>query len=128
MHLSDRVLSSITNAENRSLATAGTSGVTAVPVSMVVMEGDTVMIADCFMDKTAANAKENGRAAVSFWRGFAGVQIRGPISYEAEGRRFDDMKLWLQGKHPDRTLKGVVVIEAEEAYDLAPERAGQSLG
>ena len=127
MKLSDQIIATIEGAENKVLATIGPDGPNVIPLSMVIVDGDSIMVCDCFMDKSAKNLFADDRAAMSFWKGFAGVQIKGRVSYEKTGEHFDRYTKWLEGKHPDRTLRGVLVMTAEAAYDLAPSNAGAKL-
>jgi hypothetical protein len=127
MQLPSEIIKMIEEAENKVLATIGEDGPNVIPLSMVIVESDDIIVCDCFMDKTVKNLSHDSRVAISFWKGFAGVQIKGHISYETTGERYDRYTKWLKGKHPDRTLRGVLVITSEHAYDLAPSNAGIQL-
>lgn len=124
MQLPSEIKGIIEGAENKVLATVGEDGPNVVPLSMVVLDDEKIVVCDCFMDKTAKNLARDGRAAISFWKGFTGAQVKGRISYETEGGCFDRYVNWLKEKHPDRTLRGVLVMEPESVFDLAPQNAG----
>ncbi|OGG41386.1 hypothetical protein A2837_02625 [Candidatus Kaiserbacteria bacterium RIFCSPHIGHO2_01_FULL_46_22] len=127
MQLSAEVLTLIANADSRVIATVGEDGPNVVPLSMVVVDEDKIVVCDCFMGRTASNLSVDHRAALAFWKGFVGVQIKGHISYETDGEYFDRYVIWLKGKHPDRTLRGVLVLTPERVFDLAPSNAGKQL-
>lgn len=127
MQLPAEIIKTIEEAENKVLATIGEDGPNVIPLSMVVVDGDDIIVCDCFMDKTVKNLSKDTRAAMSFWTGFVGVQLKGHISYETTGEHYDRYTKWLEGKHPDRTLRGVLVMTAEHVYDLAPSNAGAKL-
>lgn len=127
MEFTKEILEVINSADSRALATVGEDGPNVVPLSMVITDKDSIVICDCFMGKTAANLANDPRAAIAFWKGFVGVQVKGKISYETSGENFDLYVDWLKGKHPDRTLRGVLVLTPEAIYDLAPQNAGKKL-
>ena len=127
MQLPAEIIKTIEEAENKVLATIGEDGPNVIPLSMVVVDGDDIIVCDCFMDKTVKNLSKDTRAAMSFWTGFVGVQLKGHISYETTGEHYDRYTKWLEGKHPDRTLRGVLVMTTEHVYDLAPSNAGAQL-
>lgn len=127
MELTKEILEIINSADNRALATVGEDGPNVVPLSMVVTDQDSIVICDCFMGKTAANLANDPRAAIAFWKGFVGVQVKGKITYETSGENFDLYVKWLKEKHPDRTLRGVLVMSPEKVFDLAPSNAGCQL-
>lgn len=124
MELTNEILEIINSADNRALATVGEDGPNVVPLSMVITDKDSIVICDCFMGKTAANLAGDPRAAIAFWKGFVGVQVKGNISYETSGENFELYVKWLKEKHPDRNLRGVLVMSPEKVFDLAPTNAG----
>jgi len=117
----------IATAEQKVLATASNNEPNVVPLSMVEVYEDKIVVCNCFMDKTVENIKSNDVVALAFWKGFVGIQVKGRVSYETEGQTFGRYVDWLAGKHPDRTLKGVLVVTPESVYDLAPSNAGVRL-
>ncbi len=127
MKLPEDIINIIEGAESKVLATLGPDGPNAIPLSMVIVDGEKIVVCDCFMGKTAKNLSADSRAAMSFWKGFAGVQVKGQVAYETAGETFDRYVAWLKGKHPDRTLRGVIVMTPEHVYDLAPSNAGAKL-
>lgn len=127
MKLTNEILEIINSADSRALATVGEDGPNVVPLSMVITDEDSIVICDCFMGKTAKNLISDSRAAIAFWKGFVGVQVKGQIAYETAGENFELYTKWLKEKHPDRMLRGVLVMAVEKVYDLAPSNAGYQL-
>lgn len=127
MTLPDEIVTTIVGAENKVLATNGPDGPNVIPLSMVIVDSDRILVCDCFMDKTAKNLATDTSAAMSFWKGFVGVQLKGQVRYETEGEVFDRCVGWLKEKHPDRNLRGVINMTVEHVYDLAPSNAGVKL-
>lgn len=127
MELTAELKDLITTAEQKVLATASNNEPNVVPLSMVEVYEDKIVICNCFMDKTIKNLESNDKVALAFWKGFVGIQVKGRVAYETEGQIFDSYVDWLAGKHPDRVLKGVLVVTPESVYDLAPSNAGARL-
>lgn len=121
MQLTSKTQELIKSAPNKALATDGKAGLNVVPVSMVVVDGDEVIVCDCFMNKTKQNIQAGSTAALAVWDGMKGVQIKGTIAYENMGDRFDRYVKWLGVEHPDRILRGVLVLKPTEEHDLAPK-------
>lgn len=128
MQLPNEVAEFIKSAGHKSLATVGEDGPNVVPVSMVAVDGETIVISDCFMDKTRQNVQKDARAALAFWQGMDGVQLKGKIVYEKDGDRFGRYAEKLAVDHPDRRLCGVLIFTPEKIYDLAPKNAGAVIG
>ncbi len=127
MKLSAEVVDFIKNADHKALATHGEDGVNVVPLSMITVDKEHIIICDCFMDKTRNNVRQDPQAALAFWKGFDGVQVKGTIVYEKEGDRFGQYADKLKVDHPDRQLCGVLVFTPDKVYDLSPKNAGKQL-
>lgn len=96
-----------------------------VPVSMKqVVDDETVMVSDQYMRKTLANLKENPRAALSVWDNEGGFQVKGSVTYENEGPRYEavaaQVKAILSGMGYDFTSKGVCFLHVEDVYSVTP--------
>ncbi len=127
MRLPQEIVEIIRTAGNKALATVGADGPNVVPVSMVALDGEEIIVSDCFMDKTRQNVQADPRASLSFWQGFDGVQIKGTVAYEKDGDRFGRYAEKLAQDHPGRQLCGVLVFTPEKVYDLSPKNAGAVL-
>ena len=108
------------------VATATTDGEpNAVPVgAKKIIDDETILISDQFFNKTLANMKSNPRIAVSFWEGHEGYQLKGSITIETSGKRFEETAQWIEemGNKAGFPLKskGAVILKIEEIYGLAP--------
>ncbi len=114
----------------KALATVGVGGVNVVPVSVVKVEDDRIFLYDFFMKKTVENVKGNSEVALVVWTGLAGIQIKGHMRYQSTGELFSSEEKVMKGKFPDRTLRGVLILEPTEIYDVSADtaKAGMKLG
>ena len=108
------------------LSTATTDGQpNAVPVgAKKVIDDETILISDQFFNKTLTNLKANPQAAVSFWEGHEGYQLKGSVTIETSGQRYEETARWIEelgnkAGFPLRS-KGVVILKIEEIFGLAP--------
>jgi predicted pyridoxine 5'-phosphate oxidase superfamily flavin-nucleotide-binding protein len=107
-------------------ATASPDGVpNAVPVgAKKIIDNETILISDQFFNKTLANIKANPKASVTFWEGHDGYQIKGPVTIETTGSRFEETAKWIEdmGNKIGAPLKskGAVILKIEEIYNLTP--------
>lgn len=95
-------------------------------------DDETVMISDQYMLKTLANLRENPKMAVSVWDETHGFQVKGTVSYEDEGPRYEQVAAQVQAilssMGYDYTSKGVAWLAVEEVYSITPgEMAGKRL-
>lgn len=115
----------INNAYAAALSTCSDGIPNVVPVSMKqVIDDETVMVSDQYMKKTLANLKVNPHAALSAWDNEGGYQVKGTVTYENEGPRYEmvasQVKEILSGMGYDYTSKGVCYIHVEEVYSVTP--------
>ena len=108
------------------LATATEDGYpNAVPVgAKKILDDETILISDQFLNKTLANLKANPRVAVTFWEGHEGYQLKGSVTIETSGKRFEDTAAWIEelGNKVGFPLKskGAVIFRIEEIYGVSP--------
>lgn len=108
------------------LATATADGSpNAVPVgAKKIIDDETILISNQFLNKTLANLKANPKVAVSFWEGYEGYQLKGTVTIETTGERFEETARWIEdlGNKVGFPLKskGAVIVNIEEIYGLAP--------
>ena len=104
-----------------------------VPVSMKqAMDPETVMVSDQYTSKTLANLKANPKAALSVWDKEGGYQVKGTVTYENEGARYEQVaaqvKEILSSMGYDFTSKGVCFLHVEEVYSVTPgKHAGERI-
>ena len=108
------------------LATASGDGApNAVPVgAKKIIDSETILISNQFFNKTLANLKANPKVAVSFWDGYEGYQIKGTVTIETSGKRYEETAAWIEdmGNKAGFPLKskGAVILKIDEIFGLAP--------
>ena len=107
-------------------ATADVDGTpNAVPVGAKrIIDAETILISDQFLNKTLANIKENPRVAITYWEGREGYQLKGSVTVETTGQRYEETAKWIEelGNKAGFPLKskGAVILKIEEIYSVAP--------
>lgn len=108
------------------VATADPDGTpNVVPVgAKKIIDDETILISDQFFNKTIANMKANPKIAVSFWEGREGYQLKGEITIETSGKRFEETAKWIEdlGNRAGAPLKskGAIIMNIEAIYGLSP--------
>jgi len=124
--MTDRMKELFENVPAVVLATATADGVpNAVPVgAKKIIDDETILISNQFLNKTLANLKANPNVAVSFWEGYEGYQLKGTVTIETTGDRFEETAKWIEdlGNKVGFPLKskGAVILSIEEIYGIAP--------
>lgn len=124
----------INNAYAAAVATCSADGVPNVVCSSMkqAYDDETVMISDQYLRKTLANLRENPRMAVSVWDDEHGYQVKGIVTYEDEGERYEaiaaQVHAILSSMGYDFYSKGVCWLHVEEVYSLTPgDQAGERI-
>lgn len=120
MELSQEIIETILNSENKAFATSGKDGINVVPVSTLYIVDGKIWLINYFFKKTLRNILENPQVALVCWKGFGGYQIKGQVEYIKDGELFEKAKKMVFEKLPDRIVKGLLVLNPEEAYDISP--------
>ncbi len=108
------------------LCTATADGTpNAVPVgAKKIIDAETILISDQFLNKTLANMQNNPRVAVTFWEGHEGYQLKGTVTIETNGPRFEQTARWIDDLSAKAGFplksKGAVIMKIEEIYAVAP--------
>ncbi|MBS3757917.1 MAG: pyridoxamine 5'-phosphate oxidase family protein [Desulfobacterales bacterium] len=124
--MTDRMKELFDNVKTVVVATATTDGEpNAVPVgTKKIIDDETVLVSDQFFNKTLANMQSNPRVAISFWEGHEGYQLKGAVTIETSGKRFEETAQWVEEKSTQAGFplksKGAVIMKIEEIYGLAP--------
>lgn len=97
----------------------------AVPIgAKKIIDDETILISDQFFGKTLENMKANPRVSVTFWEGHNGYQIKGRVTIETSGTRFEETARWIDemSKRIGAPLKskGAVILCVEEIYSVNP--------
>jgi uncharacterized protein len=116
------------------LATASKDGIPhVVPINAKkIIDEETLLISDQFFHKTLFNLRENPRVAITMWDKLEGYQIKGTVTIETAGTRFEETARWIDavGKKLNIPLrsKGALIVKIEELYNVSPgEQAGARL-
>ena len=96
-----------------------------VPVgSKRIIDDETVLISNQFLNKTLANMKSNPKVSVAYWEGAEGYQLKGTVSIETSGERYEETARWIEelGNKVGFPLKskGAVILKIEEIYGVSP--------
>ncbi|MDF0590756.1 pyridoxamine 5'-phosphate oxidase family protein [Candidatus Methanocrinis natronophilus] len=111
------------------LATASSEGKPNVVFMGIlkIKDEETLVFADNFFNKTAANLAENPFASVVCWtkdprRSF---QIKGTVTFAEEGPIFEEMAEAVRARKPDLQMRRAVIFKVEEVYEA---NSGPSAG
>ncbi len=108
------------------LSTASIDGIpNAVPVgAKKIIDDETILISDQFLNKTLANMKANPHVAVTYWEGREGYQLKGTVTIETKGKRFEETAQWIEEMSNKAGFplksKGVIILKIEEIFGIAP--------
>ena len=108
------------------LSTATPNGIpNAVPVgAKKIIDSETILISDQFLNKTLANMQANPHVALTFWEGHEGYQLKGTVTIETSGQRFEETARWIQEMSERAGFplksKGAVILKIEEIFGVSP--------
>ena len=123
----------VNNAYAAAFATCTDDVPNVVPVSMKqAWDDETVMVSDQYLNKSLANLRANPHVALSVWDEEGGFQVKGTVTYEDEGPRYEQVAAQVQAilssMGSDYTSKGGCFLHVEEVYSVTPgETAGKRL-
>jgi predicted pyridoxine 5'-phosphate oxidase superfamily flavin-nucleotide-binding protein len=116
------------------LATATADGTpNAVPVgAKKIIDPETVLVSDQFFNKTIKNLQSNPKASLMYWEGHEGYQLKGTVTVETSGQRFDETVRWIEGRSKQIGFplisKGAIILKIDEIYAIGPgPKAGRKL-
>jgi len=116
------------------LATSTKDGVpNAVPIgAKKIIDPETVLVSDQFFNKTIENIRSNPRVSLMYWEGHEGYQLKGTVTVETSGNRFEETARWIEERGKDIGFplrsKGAVILKIEEIYAIGPgPKAGRKL-
>ena len=108
------------------LATATEDGIpNVVPVGMKkIIDDETILISDQYLNKTRKNIEANPRVAITVWDEIEGYQIKGTVTIETSGPLFEETARWVEerGKSLNQHLKskGALILKITEIYSVSP--------
>lgn len=101
------------------LATVSPEGVPNAIYATCVKKYDEerLVVADNYFDKTRANITAGSKGSLLFiTEDGKAYQVKGTIEYQTNGPIYDDMKTWLDPKHPGNAA---TVLNVEEVFNGA---------
>lgn len=106
------------------VATASKDGCpNVVPMTFVkALDDSRLLVADNYMDKSAANLEENPQVAICVWdtETKQAYQVKGEAEVLRSGPVFDEVAAWVSGLQPHLTTKAAVVVTVTHAYVCQP--------
>jgi predicted pyridoxine 5'-phosphate oxidase superfamily flavin-nucleotide-binding protein len=132
--MTERMQELLNKVPNVVLATSTRNGIpNAVPVgSRRIIDSETILISDQFFQKTATNLQLNPHASLTYWEGREGYQLKGTVTIETIGTRFEETAQWIR-ERSEKTgfplkCKGVVILKIDEIFSIGPgPEAGKQL-
>ncbi|TAJ45038.1 pyridoxamine 5'-phosphate oxidase family protein [Methanofollis fontis] len=124
VRLTDEMKAAFAAVRTFPVATASKEGEpNVVPIGFcMLMDDETIWIADNFMKKTLANLKENPRVGIYIWgpetKGC--YQIKGDVVIVNEGEDFQKMREIVLSKMSKAPAKNLIVVTITEAYSCTP--------
>ncbi len=109
-----------------SLGTSTSDGTpNTVPIgAKKIIDDETVLISDQFLNKTLANIKSNPKVSVTYWEGTEGYQLKGTVTIETSGERYEETARWIEelGNRIGFPLKskGAVILKIEDIFGVSP--------
>jgi predicted pyridoxine 5'-phosphate oxidase superfamily flavin-nucleotide-binding protein len=119
MKCSEKIIDCVLNANSKALATSFDGQINVVPVSTVKFVEGKIWLIDYFFKKTKSNFLNNPKVALSFWTGTKGYQVKAHANYLTVGEEYDSAEEWIAGLHPDRTIKGLLIMEIDQIFDIS---------
>ena len=116
------------------LGTSASDGTpNAVPVgAKKIIDAETILISDQYLNKSLTNMKSNSKVTLMFWEGGEGYQLKGHVTIETSGKRFEETAKWIEErsrkKGMKRKSKGAVILKIEAIYGISSgPKAGRRL-
>lgn len=116
--LTEEIKESMKGVKTIFMATCSKAGVpNVVPMTTYkLMDDETMLLADNFMQKSLMNMKENPRIAISYWGEKGGFQIKGTVALHTDDQVYKDTVAWVKGMKPTLNPKTAIVIKITDVY------------
>lgn len=97
----------------------------AVPVgAKKIIDSETILISDQFFNKTLANMEANPRVSVTYWEGHEGYQLKGTVTIETSGQRYEETAQWISELSAKLGFplksKGAIIMRIDKIYGVSP--------
>lgn len=120
--LTEEIKESIKGVKNIFLATSSKAGVpNVVPMgAFKVIDDETILLSDQFMQKSLTNMKENPRVALAYWGEKGGFQVKGTVTLHTDDQVFKDDVTWVKGIKATLNPKTAIVMKVTDVYVVKP--------
>lgn len=85
-----------------------------------LMDDETMLISDQYMNKTLRNLEENPKVALSYWGEKGGFQIKGTVTIHRGDKIFEDDVAWVKSMRPTLNPKSALVVKITDVYSIKP--------
>ena len=85
-----------------------------------LLDSETILISDQYMNKTLKNVMSNPHAAITYWGEKGGFQIKGTISVHTNDQVFKDNVKWMKSYIPRLTPKGALIMKITDVFLVKP--------
>ncbi|MHC1626674.1 MAG: pyridoxamine 5'-phosphate oxidase family protein [Methanoculleaceae archaeon] len=123
--LTDEIKEAFSKMKVFPVATASKDGIpNVVPIGFVELkdDGETIWIADNYMNKTLANIRENPKISLYVYgpetKGC--YQIKGDVELKTSGPDFEKMQETVRAKMAKAPAKGLLVVKITDVYTCMP--------
>ena len=120
--LTEEVKESLKGVKNIFLATCSKAGVpNVVPMgAFKLLDDETMLLSDQYMQKSLSNMKENPRVAIAYWGEKGGFQIKGTVTLHTDDQIFKEDVAWVKGIKPTLNPKTAIVMKITDVYAVKP--------
>lgn len=120
--LTEEVKETVKGVKNIFLATCSKAGVpNVIPMgAFKVLDDETILLSDQFMQKSLTNMKENPRIAIAYWGEKGGFQIKGTVTLHTNDQVFKDDVAWVKGIKATLNPKTAIVMKITDVYVVKP--------
>ena len=120
--LTEDIKESLISVKTIYLATCSRDGIPNVaPMgAFKLLDDETLLISDQYMNKTLKNVMSNPHAAITYWGEKGGFQIKGTISVHTNDQVFKDNVEWMKIRMPKLTPKGALVMKITDVFQVKP--------
>ncbi len=120
--LTEEVKESLKGVKNIYLATSSKAGVpNVIPMgAFKLMDDETMLLSDQFMQKSLANMMENPKIALTFWGEKGGFQLKGTVTLHKDDQVFKDDVTWVKGMKATLNPKTAIVMKITDVYAVKP--------
>jgi predicted pyridoxine 5'-phosphate oxidase superfamily flavin-nucleotide-binding protein len=120
--LTEEVKESMKGVKNIFLATCSKAGVpNVIPMgAFKLLDDESILLSDQFMQKSLTNMKENPRIAIAYWGEKGGFQVKGTVTLHTDDQIFKDDVAWVKGIKETLNPKTAIVMKVTDVYVVKP--------